>query len=75
MGGRYERFLFETAHLRGSQLGTRPVETDFPFPGVYINEYGSARRIEGAPIFILGVFIGIVAAMAIDRLRIRRRHA
>jgi hypothetical protein len=49
--------------------------TDFRFPGVFINEYGSARRIEGAPTFILGVFIGVIAAMAIDRLRIRRRRA
>ena len=45
---------------------------DFPFPSVYVNEFSSGRRIEAVPTFILGVFIGVVAAIALDRFRRRR---
>jgi len=49
--------------------------TRFAYPGVYVDEFSTAKRIEGVSIFVLGVLIGIAAAMAIDRLCRRRRRA
>lgn len=50
--------------------------TRFAHPGVYVDEFSPAKRIEGVSTFVLGVLIGVAAAMAIDRLRGRwRRHS
>jgi len=48
--------------------------TRLTYPGVYIDEFSSPKRIEGVSTFILGMLIGIVAAIAFDRSLRCRRH-
>jgi hypothetical protein len=43
--------------------------TRLTYPGVYIDEFSSAKRIEGVSTFILGMLLGIVAAIAFERSR------